>query len=63
MEVMPFKDKEYKRLYDKEWRQRAIENRQCMRCGIQLLEGEGKCCVNCSSKTTRNFVSIARRSI
>jgi len=59
---VPFKGEE-KRQYDKLWRQRAIKERRCMRCGIKLLEGEGKTCVNCSSKTIRNLMAIARRNL
>ena len=57
---MPFKDKERRIQYNKDWRKSAIKNRKCERCGIELIEGEGRCCSNCSSKVTRNLVSIAR---
>lgn len=76
---MPYKDREKKRAWDREyykkryeerrmermeynreWRVRAINLRKCMRCGLDLLEGEGRCCCNCSSKITRNLISIGR---
>ena len=55
---MPYKDRMKKILYDREWRKRQIENHCCMRCGAKLIEGEGKCCFNCSSKDTRQLITI-----
>ena len=60
---MPYKDRQKRIEYSKRWRSQAVEKGLCMRCGIELIEGEGKCCVNCSSKTTRNLMEIGRRSI
>ncbi len=57
---MPYKDINRRVEYSRNWRRNAIEKRLCMRCGIKLLEYEGKCCVNCSSKINRNFILIAR---
>ena len=61
--LMPFKDRQKTIESAHKWRERATERGLCMRCGVKLVEGEGKCCVNCSSKTTRNLIAIARRNV
>jgi len=58
---MPFKG-ERKRQYDREWRKRALDEGRCVRCGIKLIEGEGRTCVNCSSRTIRNLMAIVKGS-
>ena len=75
---MPYKDKEKSRERERkrwlerprylakeanQWRQRMKDKQRCSRCGTPLLEGEGICCVNCSSKTIRNLMAIARRNV
>ena len=57
---MPYKDNEKQKQYLKDWRIRCAEARRCVRCGLSLVEGEGKCCTNCSSRTTQAQVSLNR---
>ncbi len=58
--MMPYKNINRRVEYSRNWRKEAVEKRLCRRCGIKLLEDEGKCCCNCSSKINRNLISIAR---
>ncbi len=57
---MPYKDNEMKKQNHRDWRRRCREARRCIRCGINLIDGEGLCCVNCSTRNIRQLVTLSR---
>ena len=50
------KHREEHRLYHQQRRKRFEEENKCNRCGIPLIEGEGKRCVNCATIIVRHAV-------
>ena len=57
---MPRKNRLERAEYLRNWRENAVKRRVCVRCGTPLIEHEGKCCANCTSRNMRNLIQFAR---
>jgi rRNA maturation endonuclease Nob1 len=67
---MPYKDKDVNREYQRKWyykfhearlianrakKQRYIKEGRCRSCGIKLIEGEKRTCINCGGNFYREM--------
>lgn len=68
---MPYKDKDKNREYQRNWyykfhearlivnrakKQRYIKEGRCRSCGVQLIAGENKTCINCGGNAYRGYM-------